>query len=159
MAIAYDLDCATRLSATEVATRLAEIGRHSSVIDPSVTPERLVEEGALTRLGTWLRVTRQRPPQPWHPVVDSLGFTPTVSVTFRLGKETESSSQQDDMVRLVAPLLQQIDGDVVLHLQFEQVWLLRRGGELSLNEDDDIWRPQRLALVPQPYRRETHTME
>jgi len=159
MAIAYDLDCATRLSANAVATRLEEIGREAGIFDASVTGKRLLEEGAVTRLGMWIRVVASRPPQPWDPIVTDLGFTPTVGMVFRMAKGVEVSDQQDDMIRLVAPLLQRMDGDAVLHFQFEEVWLLRKNGELSLNEDDDLWRPQRLALMTQPYRRETHTMD
>jgi hypothetical protein len=159
MAIDYNLDCATLLSVAEVATRLEDIGKAAGVFDASVTVELLMESGVNTRLGTWVRVVEERPPQPWHPVVAELGFTPTVSVTFRTAKGVDVSDQQDDMIRLVAPLLERIDGDAVLHLQFEQIWLLRKNGELTLHEGDDLWRPQRLALMTQPCRRETHTMD
>jgi hypothetical protein len=50
------------------------------------------------------------------------------------------------MIRLVSDLLDRIPGDAVLHFQYEQIWLLRRNDELSLNERSDIWPPQRLAL-------------
>ncbi|MBY8343277.1 hypothetical protein LXH13_27485 [Streptomyces spinosirectus] len=159
MAIEYDLDCATRLSALDVALPLAETGRETGLFDASVTGERLVEEGAVTRLGTWVRVVTPRPPQPWNPVVTAFGFTPTVDVRFRMAKGVEVADQQDDMIRLVAPLLTRVGGDAVLHYQYEVVWLLRKDGELSLSERDDIWRPQRLALMVQPYHRQTRTMD
>ncbi|MBO4255393.1 SitI3 family protein [Streptomyces griseorubiginosus] len=159
MAIEYDLDCATPVSAKEVAARLEEVGRETGLFDASVTGERLVEEGAATRLGTWIRVVTERPPQPWHPVVTAFGFTPTVTVGFRMAKGVEVADQQDDMIRLVAPLLARVEGDVVLHFQFEVVWLLRKDGELSLSEREDIWPPRRLALVAQPHRRQTHSMD
>ncbi|MFI1565565.1 SitI3 family protein [Streptomyces sp. NPDC020490] len=158
MAIEYDLDCATDLSANEVAAHLEEVGKETGVLDASVTAERLVE-GAATRRGTWITVVTPRPPQPWHPIVIDLGFAPTVDVAFRMDKGVEVSDQQDDMIRLVAPLLRRVDGDAVLHFQFEQVWLLRRNGELSLSEEDDLWRPGRLSLMTQPYHRETHIMD
>ncbi|MGW0996710.1 SitI3 family protein [Streptomyces sp. NPDC002523] len=161
MAIEYDLDIATRSSVTEVAAWIAEIGRETGVFDSPVTDEQLMDKGvfAYTRLETCVSVLQQRPPQPWDPIVTDLGFTPTVGVGFRLAKGVEVSDQQDDMIRLIAPLLDRVEGDAVLHFQFEVIWLLRRNGELSLNERDDLWRPQRLALVTQPYRRETHTMD
>jgi hypothetical protein len=158
MAIDIDLECATKLSAAEVATRLYEIGRRTGVLDTSVTPEQL-EEGTDARLGTWVRVIQKRAPHSWHPVVADLGFTPTVIVAFRMAKHVEVSDQQDDMLRLVLPLLEQLDGDAVLHYQFETIWLLRKDGELTLSENDDLWRPHRLPLVTQPYRRETHRFE
>ncbi|MGW7549314.1 SitI3 family protein [Streptomyces sp. NPDC054770] len=161
MAIEFDLDIATGSAVAEVASRLAEVGTETGVFDASVTAERLTERGvfALSRLGTCVSVVRQEPPHPWHPVVAGLGFTPTVGVGFRMAKGVEVAEQQDDMIRLVAPLLERIDGDAVLHFQFEVIWLLRRNGELSLNERDDIWRPQRLALMRGPFRRETHSMD
>ncbi|WP_419503923.1 SitI3 family protein [Lentzea aerocolonigenes] len=43
-----------------------------------------------------------------------------------------------------------------LHFGYEVVWLVRRGGELSLNERDDIWTPPRPAAVgSRPHRRGT----
>lgn len=158
MAIDYDLDCATRSTAAEVAGRLLGIGRDVGVFDPAVTCEGLTE-GTVTRLGTWVRVLGHGPCHPWHPVVAGLGFTPTLTVAFRMAKGVEVSDQQDDMLRLIMPLLARVDGDAVLHFQFEQIWLLRRNGELTLSEEDDLWRPRRLALVPGPFRRQTHTMD
>ncbi|MFJ2605658.1 SitI3 family protein [Streptomyces sp. NPDC087425] len=161
MAIEYDLDIATPVSAAVVAARLLEIGTENGVFDTSVTVERLMERGefAPARLGTSVGVMAQGTPHPWHPVVEVLGFVPTVSVSFRMAKGVEVFDQQDDMLRLLVPLLERVEGDAVLHQNYEQIWLLRRGGDLSLNGDDDLWRPQRLALVSQPFRRETHTME
>jgi hypothetical protein len=77
-------------------------------------------------------------------------------VAFRLDKVTDMSAQQDKMVRLVSDLLDCVPGNAVLHFDFEYILLLRRGGELSLNERSDIWPPQRLAAVHQPYRRATY---
>ncbi|WP_432215891.1 SitI3 family protein [Streptomyces hygroscopicus] len=57
---------------------------------------------------------------------------------------------------MTSGLLGRVAGDAVLHFQFEAIWLLRRGGELSLSERDDLWLPQRLAVVTQTYRRATH---
>jgi len=161
MAIEYDLDISTRSPAVEIADWLAEIGRNNGVFDAPITGGQLIDKGAFvyTRLGTCITVAPQRPPHPWDPIVSGLGFAPTVSVGFRMGKEEETSDQQDDMISLVAPLLERVDGDAVLHFQFEQVWLLRKAGELSLSENDDLWRPRRLALVTQPYRRQTHIID
>ncbi|WUS42949.1 SitI3 family protein [Kitasatospora sp. NBC_01250] len=67
--------------------------------------------------------------------------------------------QQDDMVRLASGLLERVQGDAVLNFQSEVIWLLRRDGDLSLNEQEDIWPRQRLAAVSQPFRRATYTYE
>ncbi|MEU6222632.1 SitI3 family protein [Streptomyces sp. NPDC047042] len=159
MAISYDLECATESSATEVAARLAEIGKGIGVFDATVTPDLLLDPGVNTRHGTSIRVTQERTPHPWHPVVADLHFTPTVSAAFRMAKGVEVGVQQDDMLRLVLPLLEQIDGEAVLHFQYESIWLLRKNGELILSENDDLWRPHRISFVLQPYKRETHRFE
>ncbi len=96
-------------------------------------------------------------PQPWNVVITDLGFIPTVLVVFRLSKENGATPQQDDMIRLVSGLLDRVPGDAVLHLDYEHIWLLRRGGDLSLSERSDIWPPHRLAALSQRYRRATHT--
>ena len=158
MAIDYDLDCATSLGVRDVAARLAEVGRETGVLVPSVTGERLLA-GAVTRLGSSVVVVAEGTPQPWHPLVAGLGLAPTVAVGFRMAKGVEVSDQQDDMVRLVMPLLERVDGDAVLHYQFERIWLLRRGGELSLDEGDELWPAGRLGLVGRPCRRETHWLD
>lgn len=88
-------------------------------------------------------------------MITDLGFTPTVWVVFRLDKFTDIGHQQDDMVRLVSGLLDRVDGDVVLHRDYEYIWLLRRGGVLSLSEEVDLWPRHRLATVSQPYHRAT----
>ncbi len=159
MAISYDLEYATESAAGEVAALLAETGKDIGVFDAAVSVELLVGSGVNTWHGTWIRVAQMRTPQAWHPVVADLGFTPTVSAVFRMAKGVEVSDQQDDMLRLVLPLLEQIDGDAVLHCQYESIWLLRKNGELSLSENDDLWRPHRIPFVTQPYRRETRIFE
>lgn len=155
MAIAYSLEMATPLPAAQVAGELHDVARAHGLFDAAVTTELILEEGVAARLGTWIRVVDANP-GPHDPVTEDFGFIPTVRVAFRLDKFTDSRSQQDDMIRLVSGLLDRAPGDAVLHFQYEQVWLLRQNGELSVSEDDDIWPPQRLAAVHQPYRRATH---
>lgn len=156
MAISYSLALATPSPTAQVASELHAIARALGLFDASVTPERVLGEGAVTRLGTWIRVVEARP-RPWNPVITDLGFTPTVLAVFRLGKENGATPQQDDMIRMVSGLLDRVPGDAVLHLDYEHIWLLRRGGDLSLSEQDDIWPPQRLTALSQRYRRATHT--
>ncbi|MBA2694518.1 MAG: hypothetical protein H0U62_01390 [Actinobacteria bacterium] len=156
MAISYSLDLATPSPTAQVASELHDIARAIGLFDASVTPERVLDEGVATVLGTWIRVVEAKP-RPWNAVVTDLGFTPTVWITFRLSKRDELDHQQDDMNRLVSGLLDRVPGDAVLHLDYEHIWLLRRGGDLSLNERDDLWTPNRLAALSQRYRRATHT--
>lgn len=154
MAISYTLDMATSSPTAQVARELLDAARTIGLFDASVIPEQVLNEGAVTGLGTWIRVYEPRP-EPWDSVITDLGFTPTVSVAFRLDKEGEISDQQDDMIRLVSGLLDRVPGDAVL-TGFEQIWLLRRGGDLSVSEQADFWPPRRLAALSQRYRRATH---
>ncbi|MGW3181586.1 SitI3 family protein [Kitasatospora sp. NPDC001119] len=122
----------------------------------SETVDTLVAPGALTAYGTWIRVTQRRPIAWGDPQIGGRVFTPTVSIDFRLGKNADLSGQQDDMVRLADALLARVPGDAVLHLDYEDVWMVRQDGQLSLSESSDVWPPNRLAAVSGPYRRHTH---
>ncbi|MEU8506458.1 SitI3 family protein [Streptomyces brevispora] len=155
MSISYNFDMAVEQTASQVAHELCDIARTAGLFDESVTPELVLDDGALTTKGTWICVGEQTP-QPWNPVITDLGFTPTVWVRFQLARSSEHSDQEDDMVRLVSGLLDRTPGDAVLHFQFEVIWLLRRGSEVSLNERSDVWPPHRLAAVSQTFHRATH---
>ena len=80
--------------------------------------------------------------------VDLVIEEPTVHVGFRLDKFADLGHQQDEMVGLVVDVLAADAGDAVLHFQLETIWLLRRGSELLVHADDDLWPAHRLALVP-----------
>ncbi|KIZ14284.1 SitI3 family protein [Streptomyces natalensis] len=156
MAISYDLDMATAMSAEEVAGALCDVGRSAGLFGVAAGAELVLGDGVVTTGGTWIRVGEEKVhdwPRSWDPVVGDLGILTTVWAFFRLGRGSSLLDQQDDMVRLVDGLLSRVGGDAVLHFQSEQIWLLRRGGELSLSDDDDLWSPHRLAAVAQPYRR------
>lgn len=155
MSISYSLDMATEQTASQVARELCDIARTAGLFDESITPALVLDDGALTTKGMWVRIGKETP-QPWDPVIADLGFTPTVWGRFQPGRSSDYSDQQDDMIRLVSGLLDRTPGDAVLHFQTEVIWLLRRGSEVSLNERDDLWPPQRLAAVSQPNRRATH---
>ncbi|GGU66663.1 SitI3 family protein [Lentzea flava] len=149
MALSYILDIATQLTAPRVAAELRPL-----VGDPDLTTEELME-GVVAGRETWVRVGEAKP-RPWNVVATDLGFTPTTWVVFRLSKQQEIGPQLDDVVRWTVGLLDHVPGDAVLHFDYEVVWLVRRDGELSLNERDDIWTPSRLAAVGnRPHRRGT----
>lgn len=157
MAIAYDLDIATPLTVEQVAREVLDAGQAVGLFDASVSAERILDEGSLTSpIGTWIRVYEPRI-RPWNPVVTDFGFTPTASVVFRLNKEDRMPEQEDDMIRLTSRLLDRVPGDLVLHWDYEHIWLLRRAGDLSVSEDPYLWPQHRRALLTQPYRRLTHT--
>lgn len=151
MALSYSLDIATTLPADQVARRLPVLPG-----DPEVTLGQLLD-GVAVAEGTWVRVGRSEP-RPWSTIATDLGFTPTAWVVFRLAKTDDITRQLDDVVRRTVALLDEVPGDAVLHFDHEVVWLVRRDGELSLNDREDIWTPTRLAAVGQrPHRRGTPT--
>ncbi|MFD5437942.1 SitI3 family protein [Kitasatospora sp. NPDC127067] len=160
MAISYSLELVTPWAPVRVARRLVDVARPMRLLTvPAAVPatvDTLLAGGALTAHGTWIRVTPLKPTRWGDPRIGGRFFTPTVSVAFRLGKDTDVSGQQDDMIRLSDALLAQVPGDAVLHLDQEDVWMVRRDGELILGERSDIWPPDRLATVSGPYRRRTH---
>ncbi|MEU1505654.1 SitI3 family protein [Kitasatospora sp. NPDC005748] len=155
MAIAYSLDLVTPLTAAEVAEKLDEIARPQALFGAGEDAGTLVADGAVTARGTWIRVVATKA-IPWgDPLIGGRPFGATVSVAFRLDKAADVSAQQDDTVRLTLGLLGQVPGDAALHLDYEDVWLVRQGGELTLSERSDLWPAHRLAAVPAPYRRQT----
>lgn len=155
MAISYDLEMATALSPEQVARKLLDAARPWELFDASVTSEQILHDGAVTPLRTWIRIY-ERKPAAWAPMVTDLGVTPTVAAGFSLYKNDRISEQQDDMIRLASGLLERVPGDALLS-GLDTIWLLRRNGDLTVNEQDDIWPPRRLAALQQPYRRATHT--
>ncbi|MFD0272743.1 SitI3 family protein [Kitasatospora sp. NPDC127111] len=156
MAISYSLELVTPLPTAAVAEEFAEVARSLRLFDASTTADQLLDDGAVTAYGTWTRVVTRKP-TPWgDQLLGGRAFTPTVSVAFRLGKDDDIAGQQDDMARLAVALLSRVPGDAALHLDYEDVWLVRLDGELILSERSDWWPPNRLAEVPGPYRRETH---
>ena len=54
---------------------------------------------------------------------------------------------------LIAGLLDRIPGDALLHRDLESAWLVRKDGDLILDESDEAWPQQRLAALGPPYRR------
>ncbi|MFD9062449.1 SitI3 family protein [Kitasatospora purpeofusca] len=155
MSISHSFNLATPLSVAEVADVLDDVARGAGLFDSTTAAADLLTDGVVTGYGTWIRVFAPNP-RPWNPLVTDLRITPTVSVAFQLDKTTDLSGQEDDVVRVVAGLLDRVPGDAVLQYHYEVVWLLRRGGRLSLNERDDLWPPDRLAVAPRPFTRETH---
>jgi hypothetical protein len=102
------------------------------------------------RGGGWFAVDRAEYDPP-DPVEDGFGFVPTVDVAFGLAKFGDFEAQETDVLRLVLGVLARIPGDALLHFEHDEVWLLRRGERLTIN--DSLWGPQQLALISQPYER------
>lgn len=81
------------------------------------------------------------------------GIERAARVELQVGGSEGFAPQLHDVLVLTDRLLDRVAGDAVLHFEYDVVWLLRRDGRLYLNEDDDLWRPDRVALITQPYER------
>lgn len=150
MAISSYLEFATPMTAADIAGGAFDIARSH---DLAFTAEAVLADGATTKLGTWIRLSEAKP-RPWNPVITDFGFTPTITVVFRFATGDAMYDQDDDMIRMVSGLLGRFPGDAVL-TDYDDIWLLRRGGELSISDREDIWPSHRLAILPEPYRRDS----
>jgi hypothetical protein len=155
MAISYSLHMAAPASPAAVAHALARLAQDAGLFGSTATAQLVLEEGVATTHGTWIRVI-DADPQPWDSVRRDFGFTPAVLAIFRF-KKSAPDQQDDDMIHLVSGLLDRFpSSDAILHFDYEEVWLLHRGAELTLSEDDELWPSHRLAMLTRPYRRTTH---
>ncbi|CAM3658161.1 SitI3 family protein [Kibdelosporangium persicum] len=88
---------------------------------------------------------------PPDPVEQSFGFPPTVEIYFGLKKVADFDAQETDVLRVSLGVLDRIPGDALVHYQHELVWLLRKNGQLTINDDPEMWPPGQRALITQPY--------
>jgi hypothetical protein len=86
---------------------------------------------------------------PPDPIEDQFGFAPTVQVYFGLSRSAGFDAQEADVLRLSLGVLDRIQGDALLNFQFIELWMLRKDGKLTIN--DELWKPEYRALIKQPY--------
>lgn len=156
MAISFDLEMGPPTTADRLALAFVDLAAGQGVVPVGTTPQDLLGEGVETRLRLWCRAGVREPSKlPWpRPVEESFGVTASCWLFLRLIRgETPVRSQQDEMVWLAGGLLARLPGDAVLHWDSELAWLVRKGGRLVVSERDDIWTPERLAMLPVPFER------
>jgi hypothetical protein len=85
-------------------------------------------------------------------VAAEFGISASMLIGFRLDSLEDRQKQKQILLKATIELLHQITGDAVLLFNGEVVWLLRKAGELTLNSDTDLWRPEFLDLVTLPYK-------
>jgi hypothetical protein len=153
VSVSHSFSMSTPSPVEEIAREVDDLARSIDLFDAPVTPERLLDEdGVLTRRGMWIRVLKTNP-RPYDPLITDLGITPTVRVAFMLDKTTSLSEQEDDIIHLVALLLDRVPGDAVLQYHYEIIWLLRHGDDLTLNDREEkvMWPQHRLSHLRQPF--------
>nr|CTQ92314.1 hypothetical protein [Kibdelosporangium sp. MJ126-NF4] len=86
---------------------------------------------------------------PPDPIEDQFGFAPTVEIYFEIKKFADFDAQETDVLGLSLGVLDRIPGDALLNYQFIELWMLRKDGKLTIN--DELWKPKYRALIKQPY--------
>jgi len=84
-------------------------------------------------------------------LTEELGITTNVTILFRLDKFANIEVAKTALVRATIELLRQIQRDAVLLFNGEEVVLLQKVGQLTLNKSREFWTPSYLALVTLPY--------
>jgi hypothetical protein len=125
----------------ERAGLLAEVG---DAPDPAEATLRLTDG-----MWVWVEVPVITGPDSF---VADFGIARAATVNFDVGGTDDPARTIDDMLRLALDLLARAPGDAVLHYEYTDVWLVRRGGQLLLNDVPGLWSPERLAWIPVPYQ-------
>ena len=142
MSITYKLELGAPVAPSAVLGAMVDAGQ-------GILDDFKGNKGTL-RGGGWfdIDVADYDPPDP---VETEFGFAPTIEVYFGLSKSGDFEAQETDVLKLALGILARISGDALLHYEHDDVWLLRRGGRLTVN--DSLWKPNQLALLSQPYDR------
>ncbi|MDC0712484.1 SitI3 family protein [Stigmatella sp. ncwal1] len=82
---------------------------------------------------------------------EDLGIAPSVNLHFWIDSGEERHAAITSMLQAGLAVLRQVPGDAVLLFIGETVLLLRRQGQLFLDERTGIWTPERLKQVDMPY--------
>jgi hypothetical protein len=149
------------LELTEAATPIDQLARDlhavavaAGLLADDTPPEAFAESVVPLPGGVMVDVStplRRGPDQ----FTTDFGIERAARVEFQVDGSRDFAPQLHDVLAVTTGLLDRLaaDADAVLHFEYDVVWLLRRDGRLYLNEDDDLWRPDRVALITQPYER------
>lgn len=149
MALTYSFLIDTPAGVGDVAATVSKVAVGAGLAGPDTG---FAGDGGVLTSGVLVQVGPTTP-SPFNPVLEDFGFNPTVHITFRLANLQDAAPQQDDVVRIVAGLLEHHDGDAILHFQYDVVWLLRRNGKITVCDRDTIWTNRRLQLLGRPHER------
>lgn len=151
----FQLELAAPATPAEGVARIVQqVATAAGVVD-SFDPPNLLHGNVTMRSGLWLYVDPDPADdfdQPDQFAAD-FGVHRTVSVGLQLNVVKQGVPQMRDMVTLVFGILDRMAGDAVLHYEYEEAWLLRRDGRLFVNNREDVWHPDLLAMIPHPYER------
>jgi hypothetical protein len=105
-----------------------------------------LESGLVVDVGARL----QRGPDQF---TEDFGIERAMGVTFQVAGTLAFAPQIEDILVTTAGVLERVHGDALMHFEYDCVWLLRSAGRLYLSDDDDLWHPERLLLIDQPFER------
>jgi len=131
--------------ARQTAADLGILAAVTEAPDPAFT-------GLTLTSGLWVSVARPVVSDV-DPFVEDFGFERGAVVELTFNSASDADAQVAQGLQLTFGLLGRLPSDAVLHHEYFEVWLTRLRGELTLSDRDDIWYPDRLALVPGPYSR------
>lgn len=127
------------------ATRLNRLARVAEASDPA-------DAVLILTSGLRVEVVRQSVSAE-DPFMADFGMVRAATVDFTIDGRVDPDRQLDELLQMVFGLLEVVRGDAVLHYEYEEVWLVRRDGQLVLNDDDVMWPPEELARIDLPYQR------
>ncbi|OLF13966.1 hypothetical protein BLA60_01955 [Actinophytocola xinjiangensis] len=104
--------------------------------------------GTELRGGMLVSVAGSTPAPLPDPVERTFGIVGVLDVLFRFDRDSDSTAQRLDMMRLVVAVLADVPGDAVLEFAGEIVWLVRQGGLLRITSAEGYWTPELRALLP-----------
>ncbi|WP_123821462.1 SitI3 family protein [Kitasatospora cineracea] len=155
MTIAHQIYMNTAEPVGEVAAMVSRILAAARLCEGFPAVEALMDRsGVPTTHGMTVRVSKPSP-APFDIIEDEFGIPSKILIWLEPDKDEEFADQDEDVVVLVAGILEETSADVVLIHNYETVWLIRRGGELILHERPTLWPDRRLALIKGEYRRES----
>lgn len=157
MTTIYQLEIAAPASPADHVARVVRDAATATRAAEDVDPADLLHGNVTLPSGLWLYVAPLDEEDIDEPdqIATDFGVHRTVSVGLQLNGAEDPEPQMRDMLTVVFGVLDRLPGDALLHLEYEEAWLLRRSGRLVVNAADDVWHPDLLALVPQPYERAT----
>jgi hypothetical protein len=137
------------MSEPATADKVTGVFTHAAVALGLTEEEvRFEPPGMRLRSGVLVAITASTPLPFPDPVEEEFGFAPAVGVLFRFLSSRDSLEQEQDMIRLVVAALAALSGDALLDFAGEIVWLLRRGGRLTISKGGDFWIPELVDLLP-----------
>ena len=142
MALHYSLLIAGSAPRDALQARLSAAPGYQRTSEGAAAPGLKVRISEASRLDT--QITKEE-----------FGFKPAASVVFRADKEAEPVALRIRLLQGCMALLEGGTDDAVLLFNSETIVLLRRGGQVVLNQIKGFWTDEVLKVVPAPHRFET----